>query len=447
MKSPTEEEQDQQLKELLKPYCDEKDVSKTPIGWLIKPRKNLPPTMLVVMTKKLEALGAAFSATAGTFLLKEMSSGQRKEHEKYVDISLNDLVLGPTPRLNVDDISIEPLFLDLKVNGQKEHIIVRPSPKIEGKYENIDGNRRKRAAEALGWPTLKAEIRDLTDQEAFELAFILFNRKELSQFETGRYFKKAMELYPETYPTQKAVAKRFGKSESSISELISYYEEEQARIDSLKQDQDSPAEAPEKPNAADLTQKTTAQPDQAPENPDLGQKTEEKFGRPNFSGSQVADDTKKLPIPSPTHAAIIRRAPAELQPELRRMAATGKSTRDLETYITAAQQPPASAKDCLATAGKEYAREAKIEEAKKQALINSLKMVFPERLLQKLIEHFNPVSFGGMTNMKLATLAAKLISLEGADLKGFLAACDRLHETAEQNGQLEAYLRTIEENL
>ena len=134
-----------------------------------------------------------------------------------MDISLNDLVLGPTPRLNVDDISIEPLFLDLKVNGQKERIIVTPSPKIEGKYEIIDGNRRKRAAEALGWPTLKAEIRDLTDQEAFEPAFILFNRKELSQFEMGRYFKKGMELYPETYPTQKAVAKRFGKSESSIS--------------------------------------------------------------------------------------------------------------------------------------------------------------------------------------------------------------------------------------
>ena len=53
MKPPLKQ-QEQKLRDMLKLYCDDKDITKLPEGWLIRPKKDLPPVMLVVMTRKLE---------------------------------------------------------------------------------------------------------------------------------------------------------------------------------------------------------------------------------------------------------------------------------------------------------------------------------------------------------------------------------------------------------
>ena len=63
----------------------------------------------------------------------------------------------------------------------------------------------------LGWPIIKAVIKDMTDLEAYENAFIINNdRQELSAFEKGRWFKILMDKWPEEYPTQLTLAKKFG---------------------------------------------------------------------------------------------------------------------------------------------------------------------------------------------------------------------------------------------
>lgn len=144
----TLEEQEQQLRELIKQYIDEKSITKLPQGWLIKPKRGISPVSLVLMSQKLKDLGATYSANTNTFTLKEMPFKDRKEATRFARIPLGDLVPGYQPRLNVD-LDIEELYDDMKVNGQKERIIVRPSPKFEGKYEVLKGNRRKRCAELL----------------------------------------------------------------------------------------------------------------------------------------------------------------------------------------------------------------------------------------------------------------------------------------------------------
>jgi hypothetical protein len=470
MKSLEEEHQDQMLRELLKRYCDEKDVSRTPIGWLIRPKQGLRPGMRGPMHELLVTkMGATYSQTADSFLLAQIPTSKevKKQPTRLGRILLGDLVHGYQPRLTVDDLSIEPLYADMRVNGQKERIIVRVSQKFEGKYEMIKGNRRKRCAEMLlnedspfDWTGLDAEIRDLTDQEAYALVLSLFNRKELSSFELGRYFKQGMQEFPKLYPTQLSIGKAFGyKSNSRVSELISYYEEEQARIDSLKpkaKPQLKPAEpaadkAEEKKTVARATEdneKTVVAAENVNENKEnicrqINQQQTNVAAEAEASPAAESpiheetehDETENLPIPSPEHAKIIRGAPAEFQPALRKAAAAGASKRDLQALAQEAELTQATPEEALKGEQTDFARQEKIEEAKKRGLINSVKKTYPfeDPLLQDLAEHFNRVKFSGVTAEKLGKLAFKLVSLE--------------HQAAKEAGRLEEFLKKLEEEM
>ena len=67
-----------------------------------------------------------------------------------------------------------------------------------GKYEIIDGNRRKRCAELLEWATVPCRIREMTDEEAYETAFIINNdRRDLDPLEQGRWLQIMMATFPE----------------------------------------------------------------------------------------------------------------------------------------------------------------------------------------------------------------------------------------------------------
>jgi len=56
-------------------------------------------------------------------------------------------------------------------------------------------------------------------------------RKDLSDYELGRWFKLIMEKYPEKFPNQEAVADRFNISRQLVGYLIAHYE----AIEQIKQ--------------------------------------------------------------------------------------------------------------------------------------------------------------------------------------------------------------------
>jgi ParB/RepB/Spo0J family partition protein len=456
------------LIEQLKPNCEK--ISKNNTGLFIKPKQDLSPALLVLMIKKVEKLGGSYSPSTNTLLLPQVAKKEQRDPERLADLLLTDLVPGPNPRLNIDTVGLQELYADMLKNGQKQRIEVRPSPLFPGKYEIIDGNRRKRVAEMLGWSILRADIKDMTDLEAYENAFIINNdRQELSAFEKGRWFKILMDKWPEEYPTQLAIAKKFGYHTSSpISKDIKYYEDEQARLDKIRADEQARAEkakADALPKAIPVESEQPTAPEPAPETQTLKTKPESSVSENcprgqnalNEPAAPIAatpapiqpepeehDETEKLPIPSPGHAEVIRNAPTKVKPLLRRAAAAGASVRQLESLKKRAQLPKFNLAEAEKNAQAKYKKEEKQEESKKRTVINSLKDVFPEQILQDITEHFDRVHFGTMTPAKLASIAFQLAQLKfNFTNEDFLAR----YEEAKETGQLKEFYDKIQEAL
>jgi ParB/RepB/Spo0J family partition protein len=427
------------LIEQLKPNCEK--ISKNNTGLFIKPKQDLSPALLVLMIKKVEKLGGSYSPSTNTLLLPQVAKKEQRDPERLADLLLTDLVPGPNPRLNIDTVGLQELYADMLKNGQKQIIEVRPSPLFPGKYEIIDGNRRKRVAEMLGWPILRAVIKDMTDLEAYENAFIINNdRQELSAFEKGRWFKILMDKWPEEYPTQLTVAKKFGwHTSSSVCRDIQFYEEEQTRLDKIKADEQiraekAKADAKTEPEASSVSENLRHR--------KIGlNEPAVPIAEPE---PEVPDETEKLPIPSPGHADVIRNAPVKVKPLLRRAAAAGASVEQLKSLGKRAQLPEFNMETAVKNAQEKYKKEEKQEESKKRTVINSLKNVFPEQILQDITEHFDRVHFGTMTPAKLANIAFQL-----AQLTLHFTSEDLLtrYEEAKKTGQLKQFYDKIQETL
>ena len=83
------------------------------------------------------------------------------------------------PRKKFDDDAHKALCDSVKEKGILQPLLLRP---IADGYEIVGGERRWRAAEAVGLKTVPAVIRDLSDEEALEIALIenLQTRKKRS---------------------------------------------------------------------------------------------------------------------------------------------------------------------------------------------------------------------------------------------------------------------------
>ena len=180
-----------------------------------------------------ELLVQAFESLAGG------SSHQAPENfavgDQFAELPLSDLVYGPCPRIALSYQSIDEMLAhimdnklipDLKKNGMKLPIVVRPyqSPYLQNKYEVLDGNRRKQAAEVLKWHTIKVVIKTLSDAEAYEFALMADNkRKELSEYELGRWLYILLVKFPMRYPTHDKLAECLDLKQPTVSQLIKFY--------------------------------------------------------------------------------------------------------------------------------------------------------------------------------------------------------------------------------
>ena len=124
------------------------------------------------------------------------STQEQRDEEKLAKI--NEI-----PLEQIDDFPNHPYKvrddedMEALIDSIKEHGIITPATvrkKEDGRYELISGHRRKRACEILGIPTLRAEIADLTrDQATVLMVESNFQRSHILPSEKAFAYKMRLE--------------------------------------------------------------------------------------------------------------------------------------------------------------------------------------------------------------------------------------------------------------
>jgi ParB family chromosome partitioning protein len=89
--------------------------------------------------------------------------------ESTQSVNINDVITGLNNRTVFRDAELAALAASMQEVGQLQPIVVRP---IENGYQVCAGERRLRAAKMLGWETIRATVRDLSDEEAAAVVLI-----------------------------------------------------------------------------------------------------------------------------------------------------------------------------------------------------------------------------------------------------------------------------------
>lgn len=133
----------------------------------------------------------------------------------FQNIPLSAIVPDPNqPRKHFDDAGLTELAQSIAVNGLAVPVLVRPSG---SGYMLVHGERRWRAAQRIGWETISAEVRNLTDDEARRLALIEnLQREALTPIEEARAFTALIA----TGLTQAEVGAQIGKGQSYIAQKL-----------------------------------------------------------------------------------------------------------------------------------------------------------------------------------------------------------------------------------
>jgi len=122
------------------------------------------------------------------------------------------------PRRNFPDEEIAELEASIRDKGILQPILVRPSPKTEGEYEIVAGERRWRAAQKAGLRVIPALIRVLDDDKAFEIAIVEnVQREDLNAMEEAQAYASLMRRMAYT---QDKAAVAVGKSRSHVANTL-----------------------------------------------------------------------------------------------------------------------------------------------------------------------------------------------------------------------------------
>ncbi len=129
-------------------------------------------------------------------------------------IPIEKLIFGEfQPREDIGEI--DELIASIKEQGIIEPVIVRAKGE---KYEIIAGERRVKAAKEAGLKEVPCIEMEVADDKALELSLVEnIQRKDLSPFEEAFALKKLNVIFGYT---QEEIAKKIGKSRSSVAETI-----------------------------------------------------------------------------------------------------------------------------------------------------------------------------------------------------------------------------------
>lgn len=151
-------------------------------------------------------------------------------------VQLKEIIASTTnPRKTFDEQSLKELSNSVKEKGVLQPILIRPiengenGPK-QAKYELVCGERRYRASLMAGIKDIPANIRDLSDDEAFEMQIIEnLERKDVHPLEEADAFKRMLDSGKYQIAD---IAAKFAKPETFIAQRLKFVD----LIDEIKKD-------------------------------------------------------------------------------------------------------------------------------------------------------------------------------------------------------------------
>lgn len=147
------------------------------------------------------------------------STGQpEKDQSALRDIPVDQIRSNPfQPRKTFKPEELKELTESLRSSGLLQPVTVRSAPDRNG-YELIAGERRYRAAAELGWKTIPAVVKEMTDQEVLTLALVEnLQRTDLNPVEEAEGYGQ---LIRDFGYTQQMVATMVGKDRSTVANVI-----------------------------------------------------------------------------------------------------------------------------------------------------------------------------------------------------------------------------------
>jgi ParB family chromosome partitioning protein len=158
------------------------------------------------MTKKKRGLGRGLDA-----LLEPSAAPIRS-------LSLGDLEPNRfQPRSDLDEAGLEELADSIRTQGVVQPIVV--TPKSDGKFTIIAGERRWRAARRAGLDEVPVVVRELeSDRQLLEMALVEnLQRSDLNPVEEGEAYRSLKESFS---LSQEEIANQVGKARSTISNAV-----------------------------------------------------------------------------------------------------------------------------------------------------------------------------------------------------------------------------------
>lgn len=122
------------------------------------------------------------------------------------------------PREHFEERDLDELAASIRELGVLSPLLVRPRDGQGGGYQLVAGERRFRAAQRAGFKNVPVIIRNLTDQEALEMALVEnLQRRDLNLIEEAEGYQR---LADEFQLTQEAIAKRVGKGRATVANAL-----------------------------------------------------------------------------------------------------------------------------------------------------------------------------------------------------------------------------------
>lgn len=139
------------------------------------------------------------------------------ESKPNAELRLSQIVPNrDQPRKVFDEAALRELADSIQKHGLIQPILVRPMD--DGSYRIVAGERRWRASRLAGLEKVPVVIKEMSDNEAAELALIEnLQREDLNPIEEAEGYRVLMETYS---MTQEQVAVRVGKSRPAIANAL-----------------------------------------------------------------------------------------------------------------------------------------------------------------------------------------------------------------------------------
>jgi len=120
------------------------------------------------------------------------------------------------PRTHFDEQELQELADSIREHGVLQPVLV--SEQADGTFQLITGERRWRAVQLAGMPSLPAMVKEVTPQASLELALVEnIQRRDLNPLEEAHAFRQ---LLDEHGLTQEQLGQRVGKSRVAITNTL-----------------------------------------------------------------------------------------------------------------------------------------------------------------------------------------------------------------------------------